>query len=75
MDTNTFELEQGVAVPTDLLQQEPHAEVLAVSLPLPSDEERLAAGVSTTRLQTKKLSGATEKAHQRQEDEGSNLDG
>jgi hypothetical protein len=54
MDTNTSEPEQEVAVPAELLQQEPHVES-SVDL---SDEVRLAAGVSMTRLQTKKLSGA-----------------
>jgi hypothetical protein len=57
MDMNTFEPEQEEAAPADLLRQEPHVEVVrsksSVDL---SDEERLAAGVSMTGLQTKKLS-------------------
>jgi hypothetical protein len=28
MDTNIFEAEQGAAAPADLLQQEPHVEVV-----------------------------------------------
>jgi hypothetical protein len=59
MDMNTFEPEQEEAAPADLLQQEPHVEVVdsKASIDL-SDEGRLAAGVSMTRLQTKRLSGA-----------------
>jgi hypothetical protein len=57
MDTNTFEPEQEAVVPADLLQQEAHVEVVG---PKPStdlsDEVRLAAGKSMTRLPTKKLS-------------------
>jgi hypothetical protein len=58
MDTNTFEPKQEAAVPADLLQQEPHVEVVGYkpSVGL-SDNERLAAGISTTILQTEKLSG------------------
>jgi hypothetical protein len=53
---------QGAANPADLSQQEPHVEVIeqnpsAVS----SDEERLAAGISTIGLQVKRLSGAQRK--------------
>jgi hypothetical protein len=59
MDTNTFEPEREVAAPADLLQQEPHVEVVGSKSSVDlSDEERLAADVSATRLQTKKLSGA-----------------
>jgi hypothetical protein len=62
MDMNVFEPEQGAGVPADLLQQEPHAEVGdSKSSVAPSDEERLAAGISMTRLQTKRLSGAQRK--------------
>jgi hypothetical protein len=59
VDTNAFEFEQKAAAPADLLQQEPHVEVVdsKSSLDL-SDDDRLAAGVSKTRLQTKRLSGA-----------------
>jgi hypothetical protein len=57
MDTRGMELKQGAAA--DLLQQGPHIEVAdwgnsAVS----SDEERLAAGISTIGLQAKGPSGA-----------------
>jgi hypothetical protein len=59
MDTNTFEPEQEAAAPACILQQQLHVEVVdsksSVDL---SDEEKLAVGVSTTRLQTKRLSGA-----------------
>jgi hypothetical protein len=59
-----------------LVQEEPHVEVVGCKASVDlSDEERLAAGVSTTGLQTKRLRNATEKAHQRKEDERGNLDG
>jgi hypothetical protein len=62
LDKNTFEPELEAAAPADLLRQEPHVEVVdsrsSVDL---SDEERLAAGVSTTIQQTKRLSGAQRK--------------
>ena len=62
MDTNIIEPEQGVAVAADLLQQDSQVEVVG-SKPsaVPSDEDRLAAGVFTTRLQTRRLSGAQRK--------------
>jgi hypothetical protein len=62
IDTNTFELEQGAAVPADLLQQEPLVEVAGFkpSVTL-SGELILAGGFPTIRLQTKKLSGAQRK--------------
>jgi hypothetical protein len=46
MDTDTFEPEQEVAAPADLLQQEPHVGVVdsKSSIDL-SGEEGLAAGV------------------------------
>ena len=34
MDTNNSATKQGAAVPTDLLQQKPHVEVIDLSLPL-----------------------------------------
>jgi hypothetical protein len=59
MDTNTFEPEQEADAPADLLQQKPHVEAVdSKSSAELTDEEKLAAGVSTARLQTKKLSGA-----------------
>jgi hypothetical protein len=62
LDTNISEPEQGAAAPADLLQQEPHVEVVdSKSSVAPSDEERSAAGISTTGLQTKRLSGAQQK--------------
>jgi hypothetical protein len=62
MDMDTFEPEQEVAVPADLLQQEPLLEVVGIkpSTDL-SDKVRLAAGISMTRLQTKTLSAAQQK--------------
>jgi hypothetical protein len=52
--TDTIEkgLKQGATA--DLLQQKPAA---------PSDEERLASGISTIGLQTKRLSGVQRKNH------------
>jgi hypothetical protein len=45
-----------------LSQQEPHEEDAELkSSAASSDEERLAAGISTTGLQTKRLSGAQQK--------------
>jgi hypothetical protein len=59
---NFFETEQGAAATAHLLQQEPHVEVVDLkSSVASSDEERLAAGISTIRLQTKRLSGAQQK--------------
>jgi hypothetical protein len=55
MDTIIDEPKQGVAVAADLLQQHSHAEVVG-SKPL-----SLAAGISTIRLLTKRLSGAQQK--------------
>jgi hypothetical protein len=62
-----LEHEQEAAVPGDLLQQEHHVEVVdsKSSIDL-SDEERLSARVSTTRLQTKRLSGALWKTFTRE---------
>jgi hypothetical protein len=60
MYTSIFEIEskQGAATSADLLQ-EPHAEVTDQKLSAAfSDEERLAAGISTIGLQTRRLSGA-----------------
>jgi hypothetical protein len=58
VDTVFDEPEQGVTLAADLLQ-DTHAEVVG-SKPsiVPSDEERLAAGISTIRPQTNRLSGA-----------------
>jgi hypothetical protein len=73
MDTKIFETEKAAAATADLSQQEPHVEVADLkSSVASSDGERLAAGISTIGLQTK---SAVEKAHQRKEDEGGDLDG
>jgi hypothetical protein len=57
MDTREMELKQGAAA--DLLQQGPHVEVAdSGASAVPSDEERLAAGISTIGLQAKGPSGA-----------------
>jgi hypothetical protein len=62
MDTNISEPKQGAAATADLLQQEPHMEVVDIkSSVASSDEERLTAGISTIGLQTKRLSGAQRK--------------
>jgi hypothetical protein len=77
MDTSTFEPEQEAAAPADLLQQEPHVEVVGSKSSVDlSDEERLAADVSMTRLQTKKLSGAQWKrlTRERKMEEGTWMD-
>jgi hypothetical protein len=59
MYTNISEPKQGAADTADLLQQQPHVEVIDIkSSVASSDEERLAAGVSMIGLQTKRLSGA-----------------
>jgi hypothetical protein len=57
MDTREMKLKQGAAA--DLLQQGPHVEVAeSGTSALSSDEERLAAGISTIGLQAKGPSGA-----------------
>jgi hypothetical protein len=57
MDTREMELKQGAAA--DLLQQGPHLEVAdSGTSAVSSDEERLAAGISTIGLQAKGPSGA-----------------
>ena len=67
MDAKIFETEQGAAATADLLQQEPYVEVVDLkSSVASSDEERLAAGVSTIGLQTKRLSGAQWKRNTRE---------
>jgi len=62
MDTNVKELEQRASKIADFLQRKPQGEVLE---PKPStassDEEKLAAGISTIRLQAKRISGAQRK--------------
>jgi len=67
MDTKTFGTKQGAATTADLSQQEPHEEDAELkSSAASSDEERLAAGISMTGLQTKRLSGAQRKRLTRQ---------
>jgi hypothetical protein len=57
MDAREMELKQGAAA--DLLQQGPHVEVAeSGTSAVSSDEERLAAGISTIGLQAKGPSGA-----------------
>jgi hypothetical protein len=56
MDTGTFETEQGAVNPVGLSQLKPHVEVTPTALS--SDEEKLAAGISTIGLQAKRRSGA-----------------
>jgi hypothetical protein len=62
MDMFEKETKQGAGTPADLLKQEPQKEVLQ-SKPstASSDEEKLAAGISTIGLQAKRLSGAQTK--------------
>ena len=53
---------QEAATTADLSQQEPHLEVVNVMPSVASsDEERLAADISTIGLQTKRISGAQRK--------------
>jgi hypothetical protein len=67
MDTNISEPEQEAAATADLLQQEPHVKVVDIKSSIASsDEERLAAGISTIGLQTKRLSGAQQKRFTRE---------
>ena len=55
-DTKEMELKQGATA--DLLQQKPHVEVAySKTSAVSSDGDRLAAGISTIGLQTKRLSG------------------
>jgi hypothetical protein len=62
MDTNISEPKQGAPATADMLQQETHVEVVDIkSSVASSDEERLAAGISTIGLQTNRLSGAQRK--------------
>jgi hypothetical protein len=62
MDTSISEIKQGAATSADLLQQKPHVEVTEQkSSVASSDEERLAAGISTIGLQAKRLSEAQQK--------------
>jgi hypothetical protein len=62
MDTNLSEPQRGAADTADLLQQQRHVEVTDIKSSIASsDEERLAAGISTIGPQTKRLSGAQQK--------------
>ena len=59
MDTNIKNPKQGASKIADLLQQKPQEEVLQLKpSTASSDEEKLAAGISTIGLQAKRLSGA-----------------
>jgi hypothetical protein len=62
MDTSISETKQGAATSADLLQQEPQVEVTEQKPSVASsDDERLAADISTIGLQTKRISGARRK--------------
>jgi len=62
MDPKSFETKQGAATTADLLQQETHVEAVDLMPSVASsDEERLAAGISTIGLETKRISGAQRK--------------
>jgi hypothetical protein len=62
MDMKELEPKQGAATTADLLQQKPHVEVIDLkSSAASSNEERLAAGISTIGLKTKRLSGVQQK--------------
>jgi hypothetical protein len=57
MDSVIDEPEQRAAVAADLIQDS-HGEVVGSKPSVFSSEEKLAAGISTIRLQTKRFSGA-----------------
>jgi phosphosulfolactate phosphohydrolase-like enzyme len=60
MDINIIEPEQGVAVAADLLQQESQVEVVGCKpSAVPSDEDRLAAGISTIGLHSWEHNGGS----------------
>ena len=62
MNTIETEPKQGASTTADLLKQKPQEEVLeSKPFTASSDEEKLAAGISTTELQAKRLSGAQRK--------------
>jgi len=62
METKSTKPIQGAVATADLEQQKPHLEAGDSKLSAASsDEERLAAGISTIGLQTKRLSGAQQK--------------
>ena len=62
MDMKIFETKQGAVTTADLSQQESHVDVVDLMPSVASsDEERLAAGIWTIGLQTKRLSGAQRK--------------
>jgi hypothetical protein len=59
LDTNNSETKQGAAFLADMLQQKPNGEVIDLkSSAVPSDENRLAAGMCRFGLLDKRLSGA-----------------
>ena len=62
MDTKVMETKQGSDNTADLLPQQPQMKDVEQKLSTaPSDEERLAVGISKTGLQTKRLSGVQRK--------------
>jgi hypothetical protein len=64
------EFKQGAVTSVDLLQQDQKSSAAS------SDEERLAADISTIGLKAGRLSGgAVEKTYKSKEDEGGDLDG
>jgi hypothetical protein len=61
MDTIIDELEREAAVPADLLQQDPHGEVVESKPSVVSpDEERLAVGASMIKTADQETLGSTE---------------
>jgi hypothetical protein len=73
MDTIEKESKQGADTPADLLKQKPQEEVLkSKHSTASSEEEKLAAGISTIGLWTKRISGAQRKklARRRKVSEG-----
>jgi hypothetical protein len=73
IDTIEKEPKQRADTTTDLSKQKPQEEVLKLkSSTASSEEEKLAAGISTIKLRTR--GSAEEKARKRTKDEGGNLD-
>jgi hypothetical protein len=63
MDTIEKELKQGADTTADLTKQKPQEDILKLkSSTVSSYEGKLAAGISMTRLGTKRISGAQRKS-------------
>jgi hypothetical protein len=58
MDTKNLKPKQGADLAADFLKDDSHVEAESESVAVSSEEDRLAADVSTIKLQTGRLSGA-----------------